>query len=40
MLSPTAAITESRYTLDGWRFRVNCFELFTVDFTVDPPATR
>ncbi len=35
MLSPTAAIAESRHTLDGWRFCVNCFELFLVDFTVD-----
>ncbi|WP_133061830.1 hypothetical protein [Streptosporangium minutum] len=43
MLSPTAAAAESRYTLDGWRFCVNCFELFLVDFTVDQslcPRTR
>ncbi|MFJ9027671.1 hypothetical protein ACIRQP_03960 [Streptomyces sp. NPDC102274] len=34
-LSPAEAAAEPRYTLDGWRFCVNCFELFLVDFTVE-----
>lgn len=34
-LSPAVATAENRYTLDGWRFCVNCFGLFLYDWSVD-----
>ncbi|MFI1015898.1 hypothetical protein [Streptomyces sp. NPDC020965] len=41
--SPTVASAGIRSELNGWRFCVNCFDLFLVDFTVDQslcPRTR
>ncbi|GII75708.1 hypothetical protein Sru01_06900 [Sphaerisporangium rufum] len=42
-LSPAPAAAENRYSLNGWRFCVNCFGLFLVDYTVERsycPRTR
>ncbi|MEV4117996.1 hypothetical protein [Micromonospora sp. NPDC049645] len=33
--SPAPAAAEPRWTSDGWRFCVNCFELFLFDITVN-----
>jgi hypothetical protein len=35
MLSATSAAAEPRWTLNGWRFCVNCFGLFLSDLTVN-----